>query len=57
MLYLFAGLHDEDQAFAALERAYDAHDFQLQFLKVETHYDSLRSDPRFGDLLRKVGLS
>ena len=54
---LFAGLGDKEQAFAALERAYAAHDFQLQFLKVESHYDSLRSDPRFADLLRRVGLS
>jgi len=54
---LFAGLGDKEQAFAALERAYAAHDFQLQYLKVESHYDSLRSDPRFADLLRRVGLS
>jgi len=54
---LFVGLGDKEQAFAALERAYAAHDFQLQHLKVESHYDSLRSDPRFADLLRRVGLS
>ena len=54
---LFAGLGDKEQAFAALERAYAAHDFQLQYLKVEASYDSLRSDPRFDELLRRVGLS
>lgn len=53
---LYAGLGDKEQAFAALERAYAAHDFQLQSLKVEAGYDSLRSDQRFADLLRRVGL-
>jgi tetratricopeptide (TPR) repeat protein len=53
---LYAGLGDKEQAFAALERAYAAHDFQLQYLNIETHYDSLRSDPRFQDLVRRVGL-
>jgi len=53
---LYAGLGDKEQAFAALERAYAAHDFQLQYLKVEPSYDSLRSDRRFADLVRRVGL-
>jgi eukaryotic-like serine/threonine-protein kinase len=53
---LYAGLGDKEQAFVALERAYDAHDFQLEYLKTEPAYDSLRSDPRFADLLRRVGL-
>jgi hypothetical protein len=53
---LYAALGDKEQAFAALERAYTAHDFQLQYLKVEQHYDILRSDPRFTDLVRRVGL-
>jgi eukaryotic-like serine/threonine-protein kinase len=53
---LYAGLGDKEQAFAALEQAYAAHDFQLQYLKVEPDYDSLRSDPRFADLVRRVGL-
>jgi tetratricopeptide (TPR) repeat protein len=54
---LYAGLGDKDEAFAALERAYAAHDSQMQFLKVEPHYDSLRPDPRFRDLMLKVGLT
>jgi tetratricopeptide (TPR) repeat protein len=53
---LYAGLGEKEQALAALERAYTAHDLQLQSLKVEPHYDSLRSDPRFADLVRRVGL-
>ena len=54
---LYAGLGDKEEALDALERAYAAHDLQLQYLKVEPHYDSLRSDPRFIDLLRRVGLA
>jgi serine/threonine-protein kinase len=54
---LYAGLGDKDEAIAALERAFAAHDSQMQYLKVEPHYDSLRSDPRFTDLMRRVGLA
>jgi TolB-like protein/Tfp pilus assembly protein PilF len=54
---LYAGLGDKEGAIAALEKAYAAHDLQMQFLKVDPHYDSLRSDPRFQDLMRRVGLA
>jgi tetratricopeptide (TPR) repeat protein len=53
---LYTGLGDKEGAFQALERAYTAHDLQMQYLKVEPHYDSLRADPRFADLMRRVGL-
>ena len=52
---LYAGLGSKEEAFAALDRAYNEHDPQMQYLKVERHYDSLRSDPRFTALMRKVG--
>jgi hypothetical protein len=53
---LHVGLRDKDAALESLERAYAAHDPQLQNLKVEESYDPLRSDPRFQDLVRRVGL-
>jgi serine/threonine-protein kinase len=53
---LYVGLGDKENAIQSLQKAYEAHDLQLQFLKTEPHYDSLRSDPRFVDLMKKVGL-
>ena len=53
---LYVGLGDKDLAIASLEKAYAAHDLQLQYLKVDPDMDSLRSDPRFAELMRKVGL-
>ena len=54
---LYAGLGEKEEAVAALEQAVAAHDPQMQYLRVEPHYDSLRSDPRFTDLVRRVGLT
>lgn len=53
---LYTGLDRKEEAFTTLERAYAAGDFQLMDLNGEVHYDSLRSDPRFKDLVRRVGL-
>ena len=53
---LYIGLGEKEQAMSALERAYAAHDVQMQFLGVDQHYDPLRSEPRFQELIRKVGL-
>jgi serine/threonine-protein kinase len=52
----YAGLGQKEQALSSLERAYTAHDLQMQFLGVDPHYDSLRSEPHFQELMRKVGL-
>jgi serine/threonine protein kinase/tetratricopeptide (TPR) repeat protein len=51
-----AGLGDTEQALAALERAHGERDGFLTYLKVEPMLDRLRPDPRFADLLRRVGL-
>jgi serine/threonine-protein kinase len=52
-LYFLLG--DKDRAFALLEKAYDERDNMVVLLKVEPMFDPLRSDPRFNDLLRRVG--
>jgi TolB-like protein/DNA-binding winged helix-turn-helix (wHTH) protein/Flp pilus assembly protein TadD len=53
---IYAALGEKDQAFAHLDWAYQAHAMHLCNLKVEPTLDSLRTDPRFADLLRRVGL-
>jgi Flp pilus assembly protein TadD len=53
---LFVALGDKEAAFSSLNKAYEEHDLQLQFLKVDQSYDPLREDPRFQELLRKIGL-
>ena len=51
-----AGLKDKDGAFAWLRKACDEHSSALIFLKVNPRFAALRSDARFHDLLRHVGL-
>jgi tetratricopeptide (TPR) repeat protein len=53
---IYAALGDRDQAFAWLNRAYGEHASPLVWLKVDPWVDQLRSDPRFDELLRQVGL-
>ena len=53
---LYIGLGQKEQALSSLERGYAIHDLQMGFLGVDQHYDPLRSEPRFQDLIRKVGL-
>ena len=43
-------------SFASLEKAYAAHDLQLQYLGLDPSFDPLRADPRFRNLLLRVGL-
>jgi len=52
----YLGLGDNEQAFAWMERAYQEQSNILQFLKVHPFFDPLRSDPRFANLVRRVGL-
>ncbi|MBA3512916.1 MAG: protein kinase, partial [Pyrinomonadaceae bacterium] len=53
---IYTGLGDRDQAFNWLEKAYEERSGWLVNLEVEPMFDSLRSDPRFEDLLRRIGL-
>jgi adenylate cyclase len=54
---IYAGLGEKDQAFSLLEEAYKERSQGLVNLKVSPLWDSLRSDSRFADLMRRVGLS
>jgi len=53
---VYAGLEDKDQAFTWLEKSCDERFNRLAYVKVEALWDPLRSDPRFADLLRRIGL-
>ncbi len=53
----YLGLGANDEAFAWLERAYQEQSNVLIYIKVFPPYDSLRGDPRFQDLVRRVGLN
>jgi hypothetical protein len=53
---LYFGLGDKTHGFEWLEKAVDARSLQLIWFKVEPEYDALRSDPRFVDMLRRLGL-
>jgi eukaryotic-like serine/threonine-protein kinase len=52
----YARLGDKERAFQWLENAYADRDYDLIYLRVEPMYDPLRSDPRFADLQRRIGL-
>jgi hypothetical protein len=54
MALTYAALGDADQAFGRLEKAYEDREIEIIFLKVFPPNDSLRSDPRFQDLLRRM---
>ncbi len=53
----YAGLGDREQTLAWLEKAYAEHSGELVTLKVSPAYDFLRTDPRFQQLLERVGLA
>jgi pentatricopeptide repeat protein len=53
---LLGALGMKDEAFASFEKAFAAHDLQMQFLTIDPAYDPLRDDPRYADLVRRVGL-
>lgn len=54
---IYTGLGDTSQAMQWLQKAYDERTEYLIFLNVEPMADPLRSDPKFKDLLRRLGLS
>ncbi len=53
---LYAGLGEKDEVFRWLNAAYEERDYQMESLKTDFRLDPVRSDPRFVELVRKVGL-
>jgi TolB-like protein len=53
---VYLGLGDTDATFEWLERAYQTRASALVYLAVDPRYDVVRSDPRFGNLVRRIGL-
>jgi Predicted integral membrane protein len=54
---IYAALGDKEQAFAWLRKSCDEHQNGVKEFKVSPRFDTLRSDPRFTDLLRRVKLA
>ena len=53
---LYAQQGDKDKAFYQLEKAYRARDYEVLVIKIDPWLESLHADPRFADLIRRIGL-
>jgi adenylate cyclase len=56
MAIIYSDLGDKDKAFFWLEKCYQGREHDLVFSKVWPMFDSLHSDPRYQDLMQRVGL-
>jgi len=52
----YARLGNNDEAIKALEKGYEEREFRMTLLSVSAEFDGLRSDPRFRELVRRMGL-
>ena len=57
MATIHVALGNNEQAFQLLAKAYAEHSFHLVNLNVSPQFKSIRSDPRFLDLVQRIGLS
>jgi TolB-like protein/Tfp pilus assembly protein PilF len=53
---IYAGLREDEHAIEYLEKSYDEHSHWLVYLHIDPSMDTLRSNPRFQCLLRRIGL-
>jgi hypothetical protein len=53
---LYAKVGNKDKAFECLEKSYQRREPWMSLLKVEPGLDSVRDDPRFDELIKRVGL-
>jgi TolB-like protein len=54
---LYATMGNKDKAIQFLQKGYSDHEVEMYWLKVEPLFKSLRGDPRFKDILGKIGFS
>jgi len=54
--YIQVGLGDKAGALTSLENSYAHHETDVNYIGVDPIFDSLRSEPRFQALLKKLGL-
>ena len=54
---IYHGLYDTENALAWLEKGYQSRDPKMTFLKVEPRWNGLRGDPRFAEILGRVGFT
>jgi eukaryotic-like serine/threonine-protein kinase len=54
---VYAGLGDKDEAFRWLEKGYQQHSSGMPYITTDPFWYWMRSDPRYADLLRRIGLS
>jgi tetratricopeptide (TPR) repeat protein len=54
--WIYAGIGDKDQAFRCLNQVCDERSPGIIYLKLDPLLDPLRDDPRFGALLRRIGM-
>lgn len=54
-VHCYALLNDEPRAIAAMEAAYNKHEMGILFMRTAPEMDSIRSSPRFRDLVRRIG--
>jgi len=52
----YARLGNNDEAMKALEKGYEEREFRMTLLSVSQEFDGMRSDPRFRELVRRMGL-
>ena len=53
---IYAGLGEREEAFRLLEKGYQERSVGMLYLRVDPFWENVRSDPRYGDLLRRIGL-
>ena len=56
LYHLYLALGEKDEALAWLEKAYKAKPSTLLYMRCRPEFERLRADPRFADLVRRVGI-